>query len=92
MDRTDHCFFRCDWTDGEDPLDELLRDKGCCAPPPVRRDCLAPVLPLPKCGETNPIITNNPETGQFAVLTTLFDSNCSAITDSNGSPFLTLIA
>lgn len=83
----------CDFTDGEDPnWDDPLRDKGCCVPIPVRRDCLAPVLPLPQCGETNPIITYDPETEEFFALTTLFDSNCSAFTDNNGSPILSLIA
>lgn len=92
MDHTDHCKRHCDWTDGDDPDDDNLRDKGCCTPIPVKLTCLAPVLPLPQCGEVNPIITYDPETEEYFALTTLFDSNCSAITDSTGSPFLTLIA
>ena len=91
-DHTDHCCAPCDITDGDDPDNDDLRDKGCCGPIPVKRTCVAPVLPVPDCDEEDPVITYDPETEEFFALTTLYDSNCSPITDSNGSPFLTLIA
>lgn len=91
MDNTD-CNHCCDITDGDDPLDDVLRDKGCCTPIPVKRDCVAPVIPTPECDEADPVVIYDPDTEQFYVLTTIYDSNCSALIDSTGSSLLSLIA
>jgi hypothetical protein len=88
MSTTNPCLHECDFTDGAEPI----ADTGCCTPLPTRRDCGAPTLPTFACDEVEPIVAYDPETEEFAVLTTLYDSICSAITDSAASPILTLIA
>lgn len=80
------CHHQCDWTD-EPTTDDL----GCCSPYPVRKSCEAPVIPVPNCGEEAPVVTYDEDTEEFIVTTTLYDENCSAILDSDGSPILTLI-
>jgi hypothetical protein len=71
-----------------DPPD--VTDLGCCAPMVTKRSCEAPVLPVPACGETSQTVIYSPDTGIFTILNTLFDSNCSALLDSTGSPLLAL--
>lgn len=84
-----HC---CDFTDSDDPDDELLRDKGCCGPIPVKRDCLAPVLPVPECDEEDPVITYDPETEEFFALSIMYDNQCSPWwTTSVNDPWMALI-
>lgn len=84
---TSPCCHDC--TDfAEDPT----QDAGCCTPLPVRIECGPPALPVPDCDEEDPIVSYDPDTEEFTVLTTLYDSNCSALLDSLGSPLLSLIA
>lgn len=78
--------------DCTDFTDDPREDTGCCAPLPVRRECGAPVLPVPACDEVDPITNYDPETEQFTVLTILYDSECSALLDSTSSPLLSLVA
>lgn len=85
----DPCHHTCDWTDGDEPD---VTDLGCCAPLPIRIDCEAPVLPTPECDEAAPVVVYDEATETFTVLTTLYDSECSALLDSNLSPLLSLIA
>ena len=82
----------CDTTDWDDPDDELLHEKGCCTPIPVKRDCRAPVLPEQQCGEASPVLTYDPETGEYTATSTMYYKNCSAWLDKNNSPWLALIA
>ncbi len=81
------CHHDCsDFTDN--PLD----DRGCCGPIPERRDCGAPVVPVPACDEEDPVIEFDEDTEEFFALGKLYDSNCSALTDSNGSILTALVA
>ncbi len=92
MDRPCHNTYRdCDHTDEPD-YDDPLHEKGCCTPIPDHRDCLAPVLPVPECDEEEPVMKYDAELDIYRVLTTLYDSTCSALLDSTGSPLLSLIA
>lgn len=84
-------FRDCDVTD-EPAYDSPLHEKGCCTPIPVRRDCLAPVLPTTECDEADPVMEYDPELDIYRVLTTMYDSTCSALLDSTGSPLLSLIS
>lgn len=83
------CCHNCDFTDVSDLPEQ---DTGCCTPLPVRIECGAPVLPTPDCDEQDPIVEYDPDTEEFTVLSTMYDQNCSALTDSTGSPLLSLIA
>ncbi len=71
--------------------DPDVTDLGQCFPLSTLRDCEAPSLPVPECDEEEPTVNYDPETGTFTMTTTLYDSECSAITDSAGSPLLTLV-
>jgi len=85
------CHYPCDFTDGDDPSEGSdLRDKGCCSPIPVKLDCLAPVIPGPECTDNDAELVPDPNTGEFLIWSTLFDQNCSAISDNNDSNILTL--
>lgn len=84
---TNPCCHDCDFTDGSEPQD----DTGCCTPLPVTIPCGAPVLPVPECDEEDPVVTFDEETEEFTVLTNLYDTLCSAITDSVGSVITTPI-
>jgi hypothetical protein len=83
------CHHHCDWTDA-DQTD--LTDEGCCSPAPIRRNCNAPTLPVPECNEEDPVITFDDDSEEFTVITKLYDQNCSAITDQNGSIITTAIS
>lgn len=87
MANPDPCCHDC--TDFDDPTTD---DAGCCSPAPTRRTCEAPALPVPECNEVDPIVAYDPETEIFSMLTVLYDSNCSALLDSNSDPLLSLIA
>lgn len=87
MSTTNPCSPDCSF-----PADPVLADAGCCSPAPTTRDCEAPTLPVPACTETGMVTTYDPDTETFTVLTTLYDSLCSALTDSTGSPLTTAIA
>jgi hypothetical protein len=65
---------------------------GCCAPIPVRLTCEAPVLPVPACDEEDPTIEYDPDTEEFFAVGKLYDSECSALTDSMGSILTGLVA
>lgn len=81
------CHSDCsDFTD--DPRD----DYGCCGPIPVRVECGAPVLPVAECDEDDIEMEFDPETEEFFAVGKLFDSVCSALTDSNGSILTGLVA
>ncbi len=86
MSTENPCLHQCDFTDDPD-----VTDLGCCSPAPTTRTCEAPVLPTFGCDEEAPVVTFDEDTEEFTVLTTLYDSLCSAITDSTGDPILTLI-
>lgn len=90
MSTDNPCCHRCDITDGDE--DPTIHDHGCCAPIPERRDCLRPVLPVPECDEEEGTVTFNEETEEFVVLGKLYDSECSPLTDSNGSILTALVA
>jgi hypothetical protein len=81
------CCHDCtDFTD--DPRDDL----GCCGPIPVRRECGAPVLPVPECDEQDPTVTYDEETEEFVITAKMYDSECSPLLDSTSSQLLSLIA
>lgn len=83
----DPCHHDCsDFPDSEDT------DLGCCSPLPVRKTCEAPVLPVPECDAEPATITFDPETEEFTALSTLYDSECSALLDSTDSPLTALAA
>lgn len=82
------CHHDCDWTDGDADVSD---DLGCCSPLPVRITCEAPVLPTPECDAEPATIEYDPDTEQFTALSTLYDTFCSAITDSIGSIITTPI-
>ena len=84
-----HPCTACDFTDGDEPV---LEERGCCTPPPVKRLCGAPVLPVPDCDEEPPVMEYNPETEEFSLSSILYDQNCSAILDQNNDSITTLIA
>lgn len=67
-------------------------DLGQCFPYRVKRSCDAPTLPTNECDEADPVVEYDPETEVFTVLTILYDSECSPISDSTGSNILTLVA
>lgn len=69
-----------------------LTDEGQCFPYRTKRSCDAPTLPTNECDEADPIVEYDPETEEFTVLTILYDSNCSPISDSNASNLTTLVA
>lgn len=82
---SEHCNHDCtDFTDGD--------DAGCCSPIPVRIPCEAPVIPAFPCNEAAPVVAYDEDTEEFTVLSTLYDSECSQLLDSTGSPLLSLIA
>lgn len=84
---TSPCCHDCtDFTD--DPAD----DKGCCSPAPTRRTCEAPTLPVPECDAEPATIVYDPETEEFTAESTLYDSECSPLLDSNDSPLTALAA
>lgn len=83
------CHHPCDWTDGDQPD---VTDLGCCSPAPIRKNCEAPTVPTPECDEEDPTVIYDPETETFNVLSILYDSTCSALTDSNGSTLTGLIS
>jgi hypothetical protein len=84
---SEHCCHDC--TDFPEAEDTSL---GCCAPIPVRITCEAPVLPTPACDEEDPEITYDEDTEEFFALGKLYDSECSALTDSTGSILTALVA
>lgn len=84
------CRHNCDWTDGDD--DPEIHDHGCCAPIPVRRDCLRPVLPVAECDEGDAELEFDPETQEFFALGKLYDSDCSPLSDSTSSILTALVA
>jgi hypothetical protein len=71
--------------------DPDVTDGGCSWPLGTLRDCEAPVLPTLNCNEAEPDIIFDADTGLFSVWSTLFDQLCSAITDQNNDPILTLM-
>lgn len=71
--------------------DPDVTDLGQCFPLSTVRDCEAPTLPTPECDEADPVTEYDPETESFTVLTILYDSTCSAITDSAASEITTLV-
>lgn len=89
MSRENPCCHPCDVTDCDDPNEDALRDKGCCAPIPVKRTCLSPVLPVPECDEVPPEVVFDPETETFQLFSVLYDENCSAILDEDDSEIIT---
>lgn len=91
MSTENPCCHPCDITDGDDPDDDSLRDKGCCAPIPVRRTCLAPVLIVPDCDEEDPTVEFDEDTERFTLSTILYDENCSPILDEDDSAIITVI-
>lgn len=86
-----HNPCRHDCTDFPDLTDEA-EDKGCCMPLPARRTCEAPILPVPECNELDPVVQYDEDTEEFIVVSQLFDSECSPLLDSSGSPLYGLIA
>jgi len=82
------CHHPCDWTDGDEPTTD---DLGCCSPYPIRKTCEAPEVRVPDCDEQDPVVSYDPETEEFTILTNLYDQNCSPITDQNSSIIQTLI-
>lgn len=78
-----------DCTDFPESEDTSL---GCCAPIPVRLTCEAPILPVPACDEEDPEIIYDEETEEFFAVGRLYDSECSLLTDSTGSPLTALVA
>lgn len=81
------CHHECDFTDGDDPAS----DYGCCGPIPVRKDCGAPTLPESECGDTATLEFDE-ETETYFALSNLYDSTCSALTDSAASTLTALVA
>lgn len=80
---------QCDLTDGDEPE---VEDVGCCTPPPVKRYCAAPDIPVPECDEEPPEMEYDPDTGSFSLSSVLYDENCSPILDHNNDEITTLIA
>lgn len=81
------CHHDCsDFSDADDT------DLGCCEPLPVRITCEAPVLPTPECDAEPATIEYDPDTEEFTALSTLYDSECSALLDSDDSPLTALAA
>lgn len=58
---------------------------------PIRRDCEAPVIPVPECGEEDQEIEYDSDTESFSVWSTIYDQNCSPILDHNDTPIKGLI-
>lgn len=79
----------CDFTDGDSPE---VEESACCTPPPVKKLCGAPVLPVPDCDEVPPEVTYDPETETFSVVSILYDENCSTILDHNDDEITTLMS
>jgi hypothetical protein len=79
----------CDITDGDEPE---VEERACCTPPPVKKPCGAPVLPVPDCDEEPPVMEYNPVTEQFSVVSVLYDESCSAILDQNNDAITTLMS
>lgn len=68
-------------------------DQGRCFPYREKRDCEAPVLPVPPCADEEYTTVYDPDsTPPFRVLATLRDENCEIITDENGDPIITTIS
>lgn len=86
-----HCRRHCDYTDYDDPIDDILRDKGCCTPMPVKHTCRAPIIPSAECDEEDPEVEFDPETQTYRVFSILYDQNCSPISDQNEDPIITQI-
>lgn len=85
---TNPCHHDCDFTDGDDSEDDL----GCCTPLPVRRDCGAPVLPVPECDEEGVVMTFDPDTETYTALSIMYDNQCSPWwTTSINDPWTALI-
>ena len=78
--------------DCSDFPDPDVTDLGCCSAMPIRRDCEAPTIPNPDCDEADPIVSFDPDTEEFTVLSILYDENCSPISDSAASELTTIIS
>ena len=62
--------------------DPVVPDLGQCFPYREQRDCEAPVLPVAECVDDTFTIEYDPDqTPMFRAISTLFDENCSPITD-----------
>jgi hypothetical protein len=86
MSETNPCCRDCtDWPESD-------TDLGCCSPIPIRKTCEAPVLPTPACDEEDPEIIYDEDEELFYAVGKLYDSECSALTDSNGSILTALVA
>lgn len=68
-------------------------DNGQCFPYRTKRDCNAPVLPTPPCGDNDYYTVYDPSSPtKFKVVAKLLDSGCEPITDSNNNPILTTLS
>lgn len=68
-------------------------DNGICHPKSTLIDCGAPALPVIQCNDASYQTVAQPgnTAHPFAILATLFDQLCLAITDQNGQIILTTI-
>lgn len=70
-----------------------VEDLGQCASYRVKITCDAPTLPVAQCLDDAYEVIYQPDNidNPFAILGTLFNECCAAITDQNGNPIMLLV-